>query len=415
MEAEVGATTEGSVDPSALTTPFALPDLPLPTESPGGDPEILVAGAQEPVVPPMGLAGLVVIGAAALAPDAADVAAFPDPNQHPALQAGLTVAVDGESSIGEADPRVSPGAALSALVGALEGAGNRHVPTTNLTRIRDAVEPPGRGVDVLQGRILSVMATPGGWPAGRDLAFAVPGPTFFPTDPKMSGSADEGAHRLALPVLAQPDLLHGTLATTLSAAAVQGVPTPYRLAPQAAQMMADAARALLGEATLESSEAPGISPSTAGPLPVTGNASTLVPPATQVTQAATQLLQAVVIHGKATTEIALSPAELGQVHLSMQADSQNPDRMVVVLSFERPETQDLFKRNADLLMSALREAGFSGADVSYGQLGSGRNGQGRDAHGDPVDPPLDPDPIPAGAAVVALRPPAGSTSLDLRM
>jgi hypothetical protein len=416
MEAEVGSATEGSLDLSALTMPFAVLDLGLPTESPGVDPETLVAEALEAMVPPIGLAGLVVIGAATLTSDAAqDMAAFPEAKENPVLQAEPTVAADPGRNTGVAGLQLSAGAALSAFVGALAGSGDQDASTTNLARIRNAIEPPGRGVDLLQDRMLSAIAMPATAPAGADLALAPPGLTVFPADPKASMPEDEAGHRLPLPGVAQANLLPDALAARLSAAAAQGVPALYQPGPGAAQMMAEATKILLGEVAPDRVEAPGLSFATGGPLPVAGGGPALVPPTTQVAQAATQLLQAVVIQGKSTTEIALSPAELGQVHLSMQADSQNPDRMVVVLSFERPETQDLFKRNADLLMSALRDAGFSGADISYGQLGSGNNGQGRGAPSDPADPPLDPDPILAGAAVVALRPLAGSTSLDLRM
>lgn len=78
------------------------------------------------------------------------------------------------------------------------------------------------------------------------------------------------------------------------------------------------------------------------------------------------------------TEVALSPEELGHVRLSMQADAQNPDRMVVMLTFERPETLDLFRRHADQLADALRAAGYSGADISFDRSGGENAHEGTD-------------------------------------
>lgn len=80
-----------------------------------------------------------------------------------------------------------------------------------------------------------------------------------------------------------------------------------------------------------------------------------------------------------TTELALAPDELGRVKVSLQADTLNPDRMVVMLSFDRPETLDLFRRHADQLVDALRVAGYSGADIGFGQSGSGSGNGGTDA------------------------------------
>ena len=71
-----------------------------------------------------------------------------------------------------------------------------------------------------------------------------------------------------------------------------------------------------------------------------------------------------------TTEIALSPEELGHVRLRLEPDSRNPDRLVVMISFERPETLDLFRRHAGELADALRASGYSGADIGFGWQGS---------------------------------------------
>ncbi|MCX7286987.1 MAG: flagellar hook-length control protein FliK [Rhodobacterales bacterium] len=74
------------------------------------------------------------------------------------------------------------------------------------------------------------------------------------------------------------------------------------------------------------------------------------------------------------TEIALSPEELGRVQMTLQADARQPDRMVIFLSFDRPETLELFRRHGDQLAEAMRMAGYSGADISFGQSGTNAGG-----------------------------------------
>lgn len=48
--------------------------------------------------------------------------------------------------------------------------------------------------------------------------------------------------------------------------------------------------------------------------------------------------------------------------------------MVVMITFERPETLDLFRRHAGELADALRDAGYSAADIGFGQDQSGSGG-----------------------------------------
>jgi hypothetical protein len=67
------------------------------------------------------------------------------------------------------------------------------------------------------------------------------------------------------------------------------------------------------------------------------------------------------------TELALAPEELGKVRLRMEPDSANPDRMIILISVERPETLDLLRRHAGELAEAMRNAGYSGADIGFGQ------------------------------------------------
>jgi hypothetical protein len=77
-----------------------------------------------------------------------------------------------------------------------------------------------------------------------------------------------------------------------------------------------------------------------------------------------------------TTEIALSPDELGSVRLRLEADVRDPERMIVHIVFDRPETMDLFRRHADQLSEAIRAAGYAGARLDFGQSGGGADPQG---------------------------------------
>lgn len=137
-----------------------------------------------------------------------------------------------------------------------------------------------------------------------------------------------------------------------------------------------------------------------------------------VPHVAAQITAALSQSADGATELALSPEELGHVRLRLERDAKHPDRMVVMITFERPETLDLFRRHAGELAEALRSAGYAGADIGFGQEGSG--GQGFDraprmsgpqaGHGSGLaggPEPMTPDPRPARLVAGA--------SLDLRL
>ena len=92
-------------------------------------------------------------------------------------------------------------------------------------------------------------------------------------------------------------------------------------------------------------------------------------PALPVPQVAAQLAGVLVRSPGTVTELALSPEELGHVRLRMEPDAANPDRMLILISVERPETLELFRRHAGELAEAIRSAGYSGADIGFGQNG----------------------------------------------
>ncbi len=137
-----------------------------------------------------------------------------------------------------------------------------------------------------------------------------------------------------------------------------------------------------------------------------------------VPQLADQLVHTLARHGEGTTEIALSPDELGRLRLTLQADPKDPDRLMVLLSFERPETLDLFRRHADQLAEALRNAGFANVDIGFGHSGHGGNshpqpdGAFADQPPAPETPPLW---TPGPATVQTTLRLAGSGTLDLRL
>jgi hypothetical protein len=119
------------------------------------------------------------------------------------------------------------------------------------------------------------------------------------------------------------------------------------------------------------------------------------------------------------TEIALSPAELGSVRLRLETDARDPDRIIVHLAFDRPETMDLFRRHADQLTEAMRAAGYSEARLDFGQHGpaggGGQDASGRNAAGGDMAEPTNPraaHPEPNPTPSLRL---AAAAGLDLRL
>ena len=90
-----------------------------------------------------------------------------------------------------------------------------------------------------------------------------------------------------------------------------------------------------------------------------------------VQQVAAQLSGVLVNVSDKGTELALAPEELGRVSLRLEPDAANPDRMTILINVERPETLELFRRHAGELADAIKAAGYSGADIGFGQQGQG--------------------------------------------
>ncbi|MGB8811943.1 MAG: flagellar hook-length control protein FliK, partial [Paracoccaceae bacterium] len=114
--------------------------------------------------------------------------------------------------------------------------------------------------------------------------------------------------------------------------------------------------------------------------------------------------------GSGTLELSLAPEELGRLHMSLVQDG---DMVRVTLVAERPETLDLMRRHADQLSQEFRQAGFSGASLSFGQWGAGGSNQQRPPVASPTNAAPDPAFLP-----LQLRPGAAlgtASGLDLRL
>jgi hypothetical protein len=110
---------------------------------------------------------------------------------------------------------------------------------------------------------------------------------------------------------------------------------------------------------------------------VTGTLAAGASPAVAVPQLALGIVTHLHQRADGKTEIALTPPELGTVRLRLETDARDPDRIILHLAFDRPETMDLFRRHADQLTEAMRAAGYAEARLDFGQHGpTGGGGQG---------------------------------------
>jgi flagellar hook-length control protein FliK len=73
------------------------------------------------------------------------------------------------------------------------------------------------------------------------------------------------------------------------------------------------------------------------------------------------------------TELRLDPPELGRVRVTLRTGEHG---LVAVVHVERPETLDLMRRHADILLRDLADAGQTRVDLSFAQF-QGGDGQGR--------------------------------------
>jgi hypothetical protein len=163
----------------------------------------------------------------------------------------------------------------------------------------------------------------------------------------------------------------------------------------------------LSDSAAEFLQSPGQTQSTRSAL----GSLALALPALPIPQIASQLASALIRNANSITELTLAPEELGRVKLRMEPDAANPDRLLILISVERPETLDLFRRHAGELAEAIRNAGYAGADIGFGQ--SGRDGgseqRGGSSHSEPGLP------FEEGSHVEAIRMLPVGASLNLRL
>lgn len=150
-------------------------------------------------------------------------------------------------------------------------------------------------------------------------------------------------------------------------------------------------------------------------LPMADRSALVLPPAMTATthtvpaslgQELSTLLQT---HPDGPVEISLSPDELGKLRVSLWQDGSG---LRVVVQAERAETLDLLRRNSDQLMQEIRDSGFSGGSLSFGQWGAPPDRSGTpSSHSDQDEAPVSfLSPVPPSTRTG----PASSSSLDLR-
>ncbi len=124
-----------------------------------------------------------------------------------------------------------------------------------------------------------------------------------------------------------------------------------------------------------------------------------------------QIVTAVTTSASGRTEILLDPQDLGRVRVSLDG---NEASLVVMIEAEKPETIDLLRRNADILIEEFREAGYTSLSFNFAQHGD-------DTPQTPASPP-DTEDEPKSSTrteIVTMSaitdPKTGLTTLDLRL
>jgi hypothetical protein len=164
------------------------------------------------------------------------------------------------------------------------------------------------------------------------------------------------------------------------------------------------------------------------PMMATAAASTFIPVASpQYLGIPLPQLAATIVGSMGKTpdgmiEIRLSPEELGEVRVMFRTDTTTPDRVVVMLTFDKPDTLDLFRRHSEQLAEALRQAGFAQADIGFGQHGAGQSHSGADkprrdvwAQDQELDPALTDRSGQPDKTTPRRKPVNSHISLDLRL
>lgn len=200
-----------------------------------------------------------------------------------------------------------------------------------------------------------------------------------------AAAAETTARRAEAALDRRSDTVAASAAAPPDAETVQAV----RAAPQAVAVPQDAPKPGLAEAriadgeksvaaaaehALKEADALGLG---AGPAERAAAAFSITTPATDRAQAAATMAQIAPTLRKGadgTTEIRLDPPELGRVRLTLRTDENG---LVATVLAERPETMDLMRRNADMLLRDLAAGGQTRVDLSFGSLGAETAGGGQ--------------------------------------
>ncbi len=143
-------------------------------------------------------------------------------------------------------------------------------------------------------------------------------------------------------------------------------------------------------------------------LPLAAAASPAPPMQTLPQTLPAELAQIATQRPDGPVELLLNPDDLGRLRFEM---TQSPDGLRVILSIERPETLDLVRRHAEQFLTELRQAGFGGATLSFGQWGSGSHSGHPPTPDDDAatvtplrgEPTYAPPPLPQKASGLDLR------------
>lgn len=135
------------------------------------------------------------------------------------------------------------------------------------------------------------------------------------------------------------------------------------------------------------------------------------PQATDIApQVARQLIEVVAQAQHRPVEIALSPAELGRVRMSVTTDD---GKITVSILAERPDTLDLMRRHIDQLGQAFRSIGYDQITFSFGQ-GTDSGGQSNTASTEQPSGEATSDSMPSEQNIIHLDH-AGNSGVDIRL
>jgi hypothetical protein len=392
--------------PSADTAPPAPAADPL-RDAQGGqlpdqaiDPETTLQ-LLAPTPPPPLLAGLaegqpgipLQSKADAAMPFAPDVLAIPGPTDR------------GAAAVGSADP------GFAGPVSAGRGDSHRSQETAGAA-------PPGATTAILPDTPLALPATLPERPGAAEAA-TPDGTAEAAIGQALSGSAKDRpagtAPRTPLPLSPAPERRQIDPPAAAVAPATKNIPD------DPAESLVEDGAPSAGPLSLSgtSGPLPQIAAPVQPPLPV-GPAPTLTPttpppgvPANLPANLPADIAALVSARPDGPVELRLSPEELGRLHLHLLSDG---DTLRVTVLVERPETLDLLRRHADLLIHEIRAAGFAGGSFTFAGWGGGQ--AGGNAEGAPA-PAIRPDlpeggfhnPAITGSGCAA----APATGLDLRL